>query len=530
MPTVVTNFTEGLGTMVPNIVAAIVILVIGWIVAALLAALTRGVLRRTGLDARLRRALGGTATAPEVSGGVATAVFYLVLLFVVVAALQALNLTVVTAPLNALLTVVLSYLPRVGGALLLLLLAWLLATVLRTVIVRVSDALHLDERLSGAPGMDERPAPGAPARSEPPAAGASASSGPTVGAGAGVGPAATPAAAPARPVARALGEIVYWLVFLLFLPGILSALGIEGMLAPLLVMLNRLLGFLPNLLAAGVILAVGWFVARLVQRIVAGLLAALGVDALADRLGIGRALGNQRLSGLLGAIVYVLLLIPVLLAALNALNLDALTLPVSNMLNTLLAALPNLFAAALLLAIAYVGGRLIGGLVANLLAATFAANALVHLAGHLDLDLLAPRELVDSAAGRLANAVARGGDLAPLLLAVPAYAAVGVLWGAVYGDRVEARLRRRGLPDWGAGLAFAALPLAAALLVLLPALGLGFPGSGASPVVAAGEAVRHAVYGLVLGLSYPVLLARPRHAPHPDALPPPRLRGLPLPP
>jgi hypothetical protein len=68
--------------------------------------------------------------------------------------------------------------------------------------------------------------------------------------------------------------------------------------------------------------------------------------------------------------------------------------------------------------------------------------------------------------------------------------------------------------------------------VLLPALGLGFPGSGASAVVAAGEAFRHAVYGLVLGLSYPVLLARPRPAPPPDAaaLPPPALRGLPLPP
>jgi membrane protein DedA with SNARE-associated domain len=168
------------------------------------------------------------------------------------------------------------------------------------------------------------------------------------------------------------------------------------------------------------------------------------------------------------------------------------------------------------------------------LAATFAANVLVHLAGHLDMDLLAPRELVASAAGRVADAATRAGDLAPLLLAVPAYAAVGVLWGAVYGDRVAARLRRRGLPDWGAGLAFAALPLGVALLMLLPALGLGFPGSGASAVVAAGEAVRHAVYGAVLGLSYPVLLARPSAAPDapPDALPspPPALQGRPVPP
>ena len=48
---------------------------------------------------------------------------------------------------------------------------------------------------------------------------------------------------------------------------------------------------------------------------------------------------------------------------------DALTLPVRDMLDDVLAALPRLFAAALLLAISYVGGRLIGALVTNLLAA-----------------------------------------------------------------------------------------------------------------------------------------------------------------
>ncbi len=134
-------------------------------------------------------------------------------------------------------------------------------------------------------------------------------------------------------------------MFLLFLPGILSALGVEGMLAPLLVMLNQLLGFLPNLLAAALILVVGWFAVRLIQRIVTGLLAGLGVDALSDRVGLGAALGNQRLSVLLGTIVYVLLLIPILLAALDALDMDALTLPVRDMLDDVLAALPRLFAA-----------------------------------------------------------------------------------------------------------------------------------------------------------------------------------------
>ena len=43
-------------------------------------------------------------------------------------------------------------------------------------------------------------------------------------------------------------------------------------------LVDGLLGFFPNILAAGLILAVGWFVAKLVRRIVTNLLAAVGVD------------------------------------------------------------------------------------------------------------------------------------------------------------------------------------------------------------------------------------------------------------
>jgi Conserved TM helix len=363
MPFDTSVLSPGLTGIVGNVVLAVLILIIGWIVAALLAAFTRGLLQRTGLDERLGRLLGSTATAPQIARGVASAVFFVVMVLTVIAALQQLQLTAVTEPLNAFLTVLLSYVPRMVGAGLLLLLAWLLATVLRALVARVLGALRLDERLgtaagAGAPPDEARAAPPAPEMGAP----ATAPPAPETGA---------PAALERRPVSvtRALSEAVYWLVFLLFLPGILSALGVEGMLLPLLVMVNQLLGFLPNLLAAGLILLVGWFAVRLIQRVVTGLLAGVGVDALSDRVGLGAALGNQRLSVLLGMIVYVLLLIPVLLAALDALDMDALTLPVRDMLDDVLAALPRLFAAALLLAIAYVGGRLIGALVTNLLAA-----------------------------------------------------------------------------------------------------------------------------------------------------------------
>jgi hypothetical protein len=120
-------------------------------------------------------------------------------------------------------------------------------------------------------------------------------------------------------------------------------------------------------------------VARIVQRIVSNLLAAVGVDQLSERVGLTSVLGKQTLSGLLGLIVYVLILIPVLIAGLNALALEAVTQPASNMLNAILGAFPDIFAAALVLIIAYIVGRVVASLITNLLAGVGFNNILARL-------------------------------------------------------------------------------------------------------------------------------------------------------
>jgi len=82
---------------------------------------------------------------------------------------------------------------------------------------------------------------------------------------------------------------------------------------------------------------------------------------------------------LIGLTVYALILIPVLMAALQALDLVSVTQPLSNMLNQILAALPSAFGAILILAIAYVLGRIVAELVTNLLAAAGFDSILVWL-------------------------------------------------------------------------------------------------------------------------------------------------------
>jgi small-conductance mechanosensitive channel len=326
----------------PNVVAAILILIVGWLLALLISSLVRRLLRRTALDNRLmgRLGLSQQARTVPIEDLIARIVFYLILLFVLIAVFQVLGLTIITQPLNLLLAQIFQYAPKILAAAALLLLAWLVASALRFLVTRALAATTLDDRLSREAGLEDVQRP---------------------------------------PMSQTLGNVVYWFVLLLFLPMVLDALDLGGLLAPVQSMLNEVLSFLPNLLAAGLILLVGWFVARIIRQIVTGLLAAAGVDRLGERLGISRMLGSTTLSSVLGTLAYVLVLIPTAIAALNALDIAAITAPATTMLTTLLNALPSIFGAALVLIIAYVIGRLVAGLVTNILASLGFDNILQRI-------------------------------------------------------------------------------------------------------------------------------------------------------
>jgi hypothetical protein len=144
-------------------------------------------------------------------------------------------------------------------------------------------------------------------------------------------------------------------------------LSFVGLLTPVQNMINELLAFLPNLLAAAVILIVGLFVARILQRVVASALHAFGADALSERVGLAKFLGAINLSGLLGYVVYVVVFIPVVIAALNALQLQYLVQPISEMLNKALGWIPNILSAVIVLVVAYFIGRILSDIVTTLL-------------------------------------------------------------------------------------------------------------------------------------------------------------------
>ena len=323
----------------PNLISALVVLVAGWIVALIIASLVKKGLAKTGWGKRIANRMGDEAKGIDPDTWISKIVYYILLIFVLVAFLEVLGLTVIVDPLNQMLTELLAYAPRILAGLIIAVVAWIVAVVARKIVASALKASKVDENIGSQTGLEQKQVP----------------------------------------LSNSVAEAVYWLVWLIFLPMILDALGIGGILAPIQLMLSKILVFLPSLIAAIIILVVGWFVAKIIRRIVTNLLVALGSERFSERIGLSNVLGKQGLGGLIGLIVFILVLIPILIAALQALAIDAVTQPVSNMLNQLLNALPAIFGSALVLIIAYILGKVVGELVANLLGALGFNRILVHL-------------------------------------------------------------------------------------------------------------------------------------------------------
>ncbi len=337
------QITSTVGGYLPKLVAALAILVVGWLVALVVSAVIRKILVRTTIDDRIAAwaGIGKDKTDFQIEQILSKGSFYLVMLFVFVAFFQALGLTIITQPLNNLLNKIFSFMPQILGASVLLAIAWLLATALKFIVSKALGATQLDDKLSSQAGLTEKEQ---------------------------------------VPLSETLANIVYWFVFLLFLPAILDALQMQGLLKPVQTMLDDLLGYLPNLLGAAIILVVGWFIARIIRQIITGLLVAAGADGLGRRVGIGTVVGGQKLSGIIGNVVYALVFIQVVIAALNALAIQAISGPATTMLTTLLNAIPSIFGAMIVLSATYFIGKLVAGLVTNLLT-TIGFNQVLKLIG-----------------------------------------------------------------------------------------------------------------------------------------------------
>ena len=185
-------------------------------------------------------------------------------------------------------------------------------------------------------------------------------------------------------IGKELGRLAYWLVWLVGLIMALNSLGLSESLQPLERLANEVFAFLPNLLGAGVIFFAGLILARIVRHVIEAALGALNIERLASRAGIsigeatvavdsegaateGAAPARSSIAKAVGMTVGALIIIFASIAALQALEITAISGPATRMLEAIAMAIPNVIAAAIWLAIAFVIGKWVKSLIETVL-------------------------------------------------------------------------------------------------------------------------------------------------------------------
>ena len=312
-----TSFNSYLGGPIGSIIGAILIFIIGWLVALGVAALVRNVLAKINVNQRMNSTTGKTY---DIEGIISKIVFWFIFVIAISGALTQLNLNAISAPFANMVNQVLAFIPNLIGAIAVGVLGWVIATVARTAITAGLSKTTMDERLSAQAGV--------------------------------------------KPMSSTIADMVYWFILLVVLTMVLGQLELDGLFAPLTNMVDKIFSFIPNILIAGVVFVVGYIIAKVVRGIVTNLVSTFNVQELASKAGLSE---KNSLPNIAGSLAFLVVIIPTIIAALNALKIEVIARPATNMLNKIMEALPNIFMAAAILIVTYYVVSMVANIIKGLI-------------------------------------------------------------------------------------------------------------------------------------------------------------------
>lgn len=320
----------------PDLLLVLLVLVIGFILAKVLEGVTRKALRKARLDERVGVTKEGDPAKPGRDERkwtperiIAKVVFFGVLLLAFLIVFEYMNVPGVVQPFNQIYASFSGLITGVIKAGLILLVAWIIATLLKKAIQMAGHRLNLN-KLMEKTGQDS-------------------------------------SSVNQTQWVDTVANIAFYLVLLLALPAVLDALGLQGISGPFEDLLNSFLAFIPRLVAAALIFAIGYVVAKIVRDILTKFLEAAGLNRFAEKLHLADYVKGSSLAKAVGTIVFILIMIPVTISALEALNIRGISEPAISMLNNILAMIPNIIVAIVLILVGVFVAKWLKGVVVSLL-------------------------------------------------------------------------------------------------------------------------------------------------------------------
>ena len=230
-----------------------------------------------------------------------------------------------------------NFLPDLLGAILVLLVGWLIAKGIKALVVRLLKKTNWDERVFGRADVADTNV--------------------------------------------FLGNIFYYLIMIIVILIVLEILGIDQVLTPLENMVDEFLSFVPNIIGAILIGFIGYILAKFVSNLVS--IGGSFLDRIVDKTGFK---DTNKLINILKKVVFIIIFVPFLIQAFNALQLEAISKPANDILYGFTGMLGEIIIAALILTIFIWGGK-------------FLANFLEDLFKSLGLDTLAEKIQIQNMIG-----------------------------------------------------------------------------------------------------------------------------------
>ncbi len=163
-------------------------------------------------------------------------------------------------------------------------------------------------------------------------------------------------------LSKFVGKLFYFLVMIFVFMLALEKLGMQSVLDPVKNLLNGFLAFIPNLIGAGLVGYIGYMLASVVSELVG--MSGDTIQKFIPKIGISSGLD---LVGILKKVVFIFIFIPLLIAALNILNMDTLSVPATAVLSQFFDAIPKVLLAVFILMLFVIGGRFLSQFVQDIL-------------------------------------------------------------------------------------------------------------------------------------------------------------------
>lgn len=163
-------------------------------------------------------------------------------------------------------------------------------------------------------------------------------------------------------LASPIASLIKAVLTIFVLMAVLQHFGLTDVLEPLKNMVSKFTESVPNIIGAGVIAYAGWIIAKIVSQ-----LAGVGLAKVDEQLAERSGNEDISISKFGAALIFAVILLPIVVSALGVLNIPAISDPASSMIQKLMAAVPNIVGAGIILLVVFFAAKFVVFIVGGLL-------------------------------------------------------------------------------------------------------------------------------------------------------------------